>query len=135
VEVSRRAVQQSQLPSQSPADLRRYLRSFKYRLFYKSNLVWLLMNIHNCRCYVEHLRMLLQSLRTVSLAPGGSGSIKKHLQALVRLPRLSGRIACCFWTDLHIADEQQQQRHPQHDQNQNYVISRGKYDCRGCDAS
>jgi hypothetical protein len=93
------------------------------------------MNIHNCRCYVEHLRMLLQSLRTVSLAPGGSGSIKKHLEVLVRLPGLSGRIACCFPTDLHISDAQQQQRHPQHDQDRKYVISRGKYDCRGCDAT
>jgi len=49
--------------------------------------------------------MLLDSLRALFLAPGVSGSIKKYLEALVRLPRVSGRIACCFRTDLHLAEE------------------------------
>ena len=48
--------------------------------------------------------MFLQSLRAHCLAPGGSGSIKKYLEALVRSPGVSGRIACCFRTDLHFAD-------------------------------
>jgi hypothetical protein len=48
--------------------------------------------------------MLLQSLRTLYLAPGGPGSIWKYLEALVRATGVSGRFACCFWTDVHFAD-------------------------------
>jgi len=48
--------------------------------------------------------MLLQSLRAHCLAPGGSGSIWKYLEALVWSPGVSGRIACGFQTDLHFAD-------------------------------
>ena len=48
--------------------------------------------------------MLLQSLRALSLAPGGSGSVWKYLEALVRSPGVSGRIACGFRTELHFAD-------------------------------
>jgi len=53
--------------------------------------------------------MLLQSLRVLCKAPGGSGSIYKYIEALVRSPGVSGRIACRFWNDLHCADEMQQQ--------------------------
>jgi len=49
--------------------------------------------------------MLLQSLRALCLAPGGSGSVWKYLEALVRLPGVSGRIAWGFRTELHFADE------------------------------
>jgi len=48
--------------------------------------------------------MLLESVRARCLAPGGSWSILKYLKALVRLPGVSGRIACSFRTDLHFAD-------------------------------
>jgi hypothetical protein len=48
--------------------------------------------------------MLLQSLRALCLAPGGSGSIWKYLEALLRSPGVSGRIACGFRTELHFAD-------------------------------
>jgi len=48
--------------------------------------------------------MLLQSLRALCLAPGGSGSVWKYLEAQVRLPGVSGRIACGFRTELHFAD-------------------------------
>jgi len=34
--------------------------------------------------------MLLQSLRALCLAPGGSGSVWKYLEALVRSPGVSG---------------------------------------------
>jgi len=49
--------------------------------------------------------MLLQSLRALCLAPGGPGSILKCVRALVRSTGVSVRTACCFWTDLHFADE------------------------------
>jgi len=62
------------------------------------------MHPHNCRCIQDHLRMLLQSLRALCLAPGGSGSVWKYLEALVRSPGVSGRIACRFRTELHFAD-------------------------------
>jgi len=48
--------------------------------------------------------MLLQSLRALCLAPGGSGSVWKYLEALVRSPGVSGRIACGLRTELHFAD-------------------------------
>jgi len=103
-DVSCRAVWQSQLLSKSSADLRRGLRSSKISLFYQSYLVASWMHLHNCRCFQEHLRMLLQSPRALCLAPGRSGSIWKYLEALVRSAGVSGRIACCFRTDLHFAD-------------------------------
>jgi len=62
------------------------------------------MHLHNCRSSQEHLRMLLQSLRALCLAPGGSGSVWKHVEAMVRSPGVSGRIACGFGTKLHFAD-------------------------------
>jgi len=49
--------------------------------------------------------MLLQSLRAHCKAAGGTGSIWKYLEALVRLPGVTGRIACGFRTDLHFADD------------------------------
>jgi len=104
LEVSRRDAQRSQLLSKPPADLCRGPRSSQIWLFYKSNLVASWMHLQNCRCFLEHLRMLLQSLRVLCVAPGGSGSVLQHLEALVRLPGVSGRIACCFRTDFHFAD-------------------------------
>ena len=47
--------------------------------------------------------MLLQSLRALCLSPGWSGSVWKYLEALVRSPGVSGRIACGFRTELHFA--------------------------------
>jgi len=104
LEVSFRAGQWSQLLSKSPADLRRGLRSSNIWLFYKSNLGASWLHLHNCRCFQKHLRMPLQSLRVLCLAPGGSGRIWKYLEALVRSPGVSGRIVYCFRTDLHFAD-------------------------------
>jgi len=103
--VSPRAAQWSQVLSKCPADLRRGLSSSKIWLFQKSNLVAYWMHLHNCRCFQEHLTMLLQSLRALYLAPGGYGSIQKYLEAMVRLPGVSGRIVCGFQTDLHFADD------------------------------
>jgi len=48
--------------------------------------------------------MLLHSLRALSKAPSGPGSIWKYLEALVRATTVSGRFACGFRTDLHFAD-------------------------------
>jgi len=62
------------------------------------------MHHHNCRCFQEHLRMLLQSLKALCKAPGEAGSIWKYLEALVRATGVSGRFAYDFWTDLHCAD-------------------------------
>jgi len=63
------------------------------------------MHLQNCRCFQEHLRMLLQSLRALCFAPGGPGSIWNYLGAPVRTTGLSGRFACGFRTDLHFADD------------------------------
>ena len=62
------------------------------------------MHLQNCRCFQEHLRMLLQSLRALCFAPGGAGSIWNYLGAPVRSTGVSGRFACGFRTDLHFAD-------------------------------
>jgi len=62
------------------------------------------MYIPNCRCFKGHLRMLLQRLRALCEASGGPGSIWKYLEALVRASGKSGRSACGYQTDLHVAD-------------------------------
>jgi len=104
-QVFHRAAQQSQFLSKSPTDLHRGLSSSKIWLFQKSNHIASWMHLHNCKCFQEHLRMLLQSLRALCLSPGGSGSIWKYLEALVRSPGVSGRIVCGFRTNLHSADD------------------------------
>jgi len=62
------------------------------------------MHLHNCRCFQEHLTMLLHSLRALCKAPGGAGSIWKYLEALVRTTRVSARFAYGFRTNLRFAD-------------------------------
>jgi len=104
LEVSRRTAQLSQLHLKSPANLCRGLTSFKICLFYKFNLVASWMHLHNCRCFQGQQGILLQSLRALCLAPGGSGSIWKYLEALVRSPGVSRRIECGFQTELHYTD-------------------------------
>jgi len=71
--VSHRPAFSARLLSKSPANLRRGLRRSKIRLFYNSHLAAFWMHFHNCRCFQEHLRMLLQSLGALCLAPGWSG--------------------------------------------------------------
>jgi len=62
------------------------------------------MYLHHCRCFQEHVRMLLQSLRSLSTAPVGARSIWYCLDVLVRATGVSGRFAYGFWTELHFAD-------------------------------
>ena len=64
------------------------------------------MHLHHCRYFQENVRMLLQSLRALSKAPGGAGSIWKYLEALVRATGVSGRFAYGFRTELNFADDQ-----------------------------
>jgi len=94
----------------SPADLHRGLSCSNIWLFYKLNPVASCMHLHNCRCFQEHLRMLLQSLRALCLAPGGSGSIWMYWNALVRSTWVFGRFVGGIWTELHFADIGMQQR-------------------------
>ena len=88
----------------SPADLCRGLSCSKIWLSYMSNLVASWLHLANCTCFPEHLRMLLQSLRALCLAPGGPGRIWNYLGAPVRSTGVSGMLACGFRTDLHFAD-------------------------------
>jgi hypothetical protein len=90
--------------TKSPAELRRGLSCFKISLSYKSNIRASRMHLFNCKCFEKHLRMLLQSLKSLCLAPGGPGSIWKYLYALVTSRGVSGRLACGFRTDIHLAD-------------------------------
>jgi len=62
------------------------------------------MHLHHCRCFQKHMEMLLQSLRALCKAPGGAGSIWKHLEALAWATGVSGRFANGFRTELHFAD-------------------------------
>jgi len=48
--------------------------------------------------------MLLQSLRALCNTPGGAGSIRKYLEAVVRATGVSGRFVYGFRTKLHSAD-------------------------------
>jgi len=90
LEVSQRAAQWSHLLSKSPADLRRGLKSSTIWLFYKSNLVASWMHLHKCRCFHEHLRLLLESLRAHCSAPRG---VWEHQKG----PRSTGEVARSLW--------------------------------------
>ena len=59
---------------------------------------------YNCSCFQEHLRVILKSLRAVCKAPRVPGSSWILFEALVRSTRVSGRIHCTCWADLHLAD-------------------------------
>jgi len=101
---SRRGARRSLLLWKSSADFRRGLRRSTIWTPCKPNPIATWMHLHNCRCFQEHLRMLLQSLRALCLAPGGPGHIWRYLQALVRSTGVSGRLVCGFRTDLRCAD-------------------------------
>jgi len=79
LEVSDNPALRSQALQKSPTDLRRGLTRSKICLFWKSNLVASWMHLHNCRCFQERLRLLLQSLRAHCKTPGGPGSIWKYI--------------------------------------------------------
>jgi hypothetical protein len=48
------------------------------------------MHLHNCRCFQEHLRMLLQHLRALCLASGGLGRVWITLEHRWGLPQCLG---------------------------------------------
>jgi len=98
------AILRLQLLLKSPADLWRDLIGSEILLSYASNLVAFWMHFHNYRSFVEHLRMLMQSLRGHSSSPGRSWKIKKYFEVLMRSPGVSWTIACSFWTNWHFAD-------------------------------
>jgi len=62
------------------------------------------MHLHHCRCFQEHVRMLLQSLRALCKAQGGAGNIWKYFEGLARATGVSGRLAYGFRTKLHFPD-------------------------------
>ena len=107
-QVSCRAAQQSQLLSKFPAGFVTSLSFSKIGISYKSNLGADCIHLHHCRCFQEHLRILLQSLRALCLAPGRPGSIWKYVQALLRSTGVSGRFTCGFQTDVHFVDVKSQ---------------------------
>ena len=88
----------SKLLSKSSADLCRVLTCSKIWLSYISDNVAFWMHHHICRCCQMHIRILLQHLRAVWLAPGENGSTCNYLKAPVRLTAVSERLACGFWT-------------------------------------
>ena len=90
--------------SKSPADLHIGFSCSRIWLSYKLNIIVSWMHLHNCRCFQTHLRMLLQTLRALYLAPGGPGSIWNYLEVPVRSTGMSGRFASGFQTNLHFAD-------------------------------
>jgi len=75
------------------------------------------MNLHHFRCFVEHVRMLLENQRALCKAPGGAGSICEYLEAVVRSTRVSSRLAYGFRTELHFADAPAQP-HPENERQQ-----------------
>jgi len=56
------------------------------------------MHLHHCRCFQEHVEILLQILRALSKAAVGAESIWKYLEALVRATGVSRRFAYGFPT-------------------------------------
>ena len=103
-QVSSIAVQMPQLLWMSLTDLCSGLSCSKRWLSCKWNLVEFWMHLSPFRCFRQHLKILLQSLRALCLAPGGPGSIYKYLVVRVMSNRVSGRILFLFETNLHFAD-------------------------------
>jgi len=103
-QISRRAMQWSQLLSKSSADLHRGLRCFNICLSYMSNSRAFWMHLHNYRCFLEHLRRLWQSLRELRLPTVGPESIWMYLEVLVRSTGVSVRFACGLQSNLQFAD-------------------------------
>jgi len=65
------------------------------------------MHLPNCRCFQEHLMILLQSLKALCKDPADPGGIWKYLEVLVRVTAVSGRFAYGFRTNLNFADGEQ----------------------------
>jgi len=89
-QVSHRAGQRSQLLSKSPADQRRGHSSSNISQSSKLCIGVSWMHLHNCGCFQNHLRMLLQSLRALSFAPGGPW---KRLE----VQRCTGKVDQSIW--------------------------------------
>jgi len=70
----------------------------------KSNILESCMHSDNCRCFQAFLRMFLQHLRVLCIAPGGLGSIRNYMEVVVRLTGVSGRLIDGFQTALHVAN-------------------------------
>jgi len=94
----------SQLGSKSVPDLCCVFRCSKMYLPHESNLVASSMYFHNSRCFQEHLRMPLQSLKALFLASGRHWSISKYLGAWLRSTNVTERYGCGFQIDLHSAE-------------------------------
>jgi hypothetical protein len=62
------------------------------------------MHLHYYRCFQEHVRMLLLSLKVLCKAPGRARSIWKYFEVLVRAIGVSGRFAFGFQTKLYFGD-------------------------------
>ena len=103
-QVSYWAVRRSQLLSRPSAIPRRGLCCSGNHYSYKWSIKASWIHLHHCRTFQEHMRILLQRLRALCLAPGEPGSNWKYLEALVRSTRVSGMLECSFWTYLHFAD-------------------------------
>ena len=102
--VSLGAAQRSQLLSKSPTVMGRCCSCSIISLSYKSYIVLSWIHIHNCRCFQEHLRMLLESLGALYFTAGGPGSICNYMGALEMLTRVPARSGCGFQTNLQLAD-------------------------------
>jgi len=59
------------------------------------------MHLHNCMCFQERLRLLMQSLRVLHKAPGRPGRICKEMEAQMTATGVFRMYACGFLTDLY----------------------------------
>jgi len=84
--------------------LRRGLSFPKNWLSYTSIIKASRVYLYNCKCFEDHLRLLLQSLKEICLAAERLWSIGKYLKALVVSTGLSWRLTCGFRTDLDFAE-------------------------------
>jgi len=105
-----RAVQRSQLLLTPLADLHRSLSCSKIWLSYVSTIRAFWMHLHNRRCFQEHLRMPLQSLRVVCSATAGPTSISKYWKVLIMSTEVPGWFVCGILKHVHFTDGEMKQR-------------------------
>jgi len=98
--VTWRAVHSCLLLMSSPTDLGRGHRSSSIWLSYMTHILASWRHLHNCWLFQEYPKFLLHSLRALRIFPGGSESIWKYVNPLVRSTRVSGRLTSTNWTNL-----------------------------------
>jgi hypothetical protein len=102
--VSHRAAKVSQLFLKFPADLDSGFSYCKIQLSYYSHIASFWMNLCNCRCFQEHLRILLHILKAQCVTLWDAEGISNDSDVLVRSSRVPGWLVWVLQSNIRSAD-------------------------------